>query len=137
METVQYIVYVGRTYQIEWYYKQDKTMPAYEFYCSMLESDKARFMVLVQHLANAARGTFLPKKHYNIEDSKYGIYAFKPHAKRFLNFMTSESKIIITNGFQKQSQKIREKERSEIRKSILYKQDYELRIKRGDYYKTK
>ncbi len=137
METVPYVICVGRTSQVEWYYKQDKTMPAYEFYRSLTKSDKARFMVLVQHLANAQRGTFLPKKNYNIEDSKHGIYAFKPHAERFLNFMTSGSKIIITNGFQKQSQKIREKERSEIERSIRSKQDYELRIKRGDYYETK
>lgn len=134
---IHYVVYKGSTYQVEWYCKQDKTMPAYEFYKSLTESDKARFMVLVQHLANAQRGTFLPKKHYNLEDSKHGVYAFKPHRDRFLNFMTSGSKIIVTNGFQKQSQKLRVKERSEIEKSIKYKEDYELRVKRGDYYEEK
>lgn len=109
-------------------------MPGYEFYQVLSEKDKARFMVLVQHLANAQRGTFLSKVHYNIEDAKHGIYAFKPHAQRFLNFMTVGSKIIVTNGFHKQSQKVRQKEREEIHKAIRCKNDYEMRIKRGDYY---
>ena len=136
MTTVHYIIYAGRTYQVEWYFKEDKTMPGYEFYQDLPEQDKARFMVLVQHLADAQRGTFLPKKHYNIEDTKHGIYAFKPHAERFLNFMTSGGKIIVTNGFRKQSQKLRRKEQGEVETAIHLKNDYEKRKKRGDYYEN-
>ena len=112
-------------------------MPGYEFYLTLSGKDKARFMVLVQHLANAQRGTFLPKIHYNIEDAEHGIYAFKPNAERFLNFMTSGSKIIVTNGFHKQSQKVRQKEREEVRRAIRYKSDYETRVKRGEYYEKR
>ena len=134
MTTIHYIIYTGRTYQVEWYFRDDKTMPGYEFFQALSDQDKARFIVLAQHLANAQRGTFLPKKHYNIEDTKHGIYAFKPHAERFLNFMTSGGKIIVTNGFHKRSQKLRQKEREEVEKAIRFKNDYENRIKRGDYY---
>lgn len=48
--------------------------------------------------------------------------------------MTDGSKIIVTNGFHKQSQKVRQKEREEIHKAIRCKNDYEIRTKRGDYY---
>ena len=129
-----HVIYAGRTYEVQWYYDRDGDMPGYEFYQTLSENDKARFMVLVQHLANSQRGTFLPKIHYNIEDSEHGIYAIKAHAERFLNFMTSGSKVIVMNGFSKQSQKVRQKEREEVHKAIRLKNDYELRIKRGEYY---
>ncbi len=131
---IPYVIYEGRTYCVEWYFKQDGTMPGLEFYHTLSESDKGRFIVLAQHLANADRGTFLPKTHYNLEDAEHGIYAFKPHSQRFLNFMAVGRKIIVTNGFHKQSQKVRQKEREDIKKSISHKNDYEIRVKRGEYY---
>jgi len=134
MQTTSYVISVGSTYQVEWYCREDGTMPAYEFYQDLTEKEKARFIVLVQHLANVKRGTFLPKKHYNIEDAAHGIYAIKPHAERFLNFMTFGNKIIVTNGFHKQSQKVRQKEKEEVQKAIRYKRNYEDRVERGGYY---
>ena len=135
--SLSHIVFIGRTYQVEWYYKEDGSMPGYEFYLGLREIDKARFMVLVEHLAEASRGTFLPKTHYNIEDAEHGIYAFKIHAQRFLNFMTQGKKFIVTNGFYKQSQKLRRKEREEVHKAIRCKKEYEMRVKRGDYYEAR
>ena len=129
-----YIIYIGKTYQVEWYFEKDGSMPGYEYYRTLSEDTKARFIVLVQHLANAQRGTFLPKTHYNIEDAAYGIYAFKPHSERLLNFMAVGRKIIVTNGFHKQSQRPRDVDKKKIEKAVRIKQDYEFRMKKGAYY---
>lgn len=131
---VPHVIYRGKTFQIEWYYTSNGEMPGYEFYQTLTEHDKARFQVLAQHLADSSKGTFLPKTHYNIEDAKHGIYAFKPHANRLLNFMAAGGKIIVTNGFHKQSQKPRGVDQEKIRKAIRFKTDYNIRVNRGDYY---
>ena len=131
---IPYIIYRGKSLRVEWYYSHTGEMPGYEFYQTLSEQDKARFLVLVQHLADSHRGTFLPKTHFNIEDAKHGIYAFKPHAGRLLNFMAVGGKIIITNGFNKQSQKPRGVDQEKIQRAIRLKTDYEIRVKRGTYY---
>jgi hypothetical protein len=60
-----------------------------------------------------------------------GIYAFKPQPDRFLCFFFKDKKIIVTNAFEKKQDKLptQEKERA-----LRYKSDYELRVKKRNYY---
>jgi phage-related protein len=59
------------------------------------------------------------------------VYAFKPSPDRFLCFFFTGSKIIITNAYEKKTQKmpVREKERA-----LKYREDYIKRVKGGNYY---
>jgi len=59
------------------------------------------------------------------------IYAFKPSPDRFLCFFFTGSKIIVTNAFEKKTDKlpIKEKERA-----LKYKADYIKRVKGDIYY---
>lgn len=59
------------------------------------------------------------------------IYAFKPQPHRFLCFFYTGHKIIVTNAFHKKSDKLPPNEKERALKS---KDDYEMRIKRGNYY---
>ncbi|MFC1523010.1 hypothetical protein ACFL6Y_11435 [Elusimicrobiota bacterium] len=129
-----YTIYRGRSFTAEWYYAENGKMPAYEFYKQMDAVLRSRFLILVQHLAEASYGTFLPKTEYNIEDRTHGIYAFKPHSARFFNFMTKGKKIIVTNAFSKHSQQLTRQDKEKLKVAIKYSQDYKARCKRGDYY---
>ena len=59
------------------------------------------------------------------------IFAFKPQPDRYLCFFFAGRKIVITNAFEKKSQKISpgEKERA-----LKAKADFEMRVKQGVYY---
>jgi len=59
------------------------------------------------------------------------IFAFKSQPERFLSFFYSGKKIVITNGFQKKSQKLPKKEKE---LALRRKTDYESRVTNGDYY---
>ena len=59
------------------------------------------------------------------------IYAFKPQPDRFLCFFYIGKKRIITNAFEKKTNKL---PLQENQKSLQYKQNYERRIANGEYY---
>lgn len=59
------------------------------------------------------------------------IYAFKPQPHRFLCFFTVGRKIIITNGFYKDEDKLPPTEK---KRALENMEDYLNRMKRGDYY---
>ena len=65
---------------------------------------------------------------YAIRDT---IYAFKPQPYRFLCFFTVGQKIVITNGFYKDEDKLPPAEK---KRALDNMQDYLNRVKRGDYY---
>lgn len=59
------------------------------------------------------------------------IYVFKPHPDRFFCFFFQGSKIIITNAYEKKSDKMPPKEYYKAYKAL---QDYIKRCKEGMYY---
>jgi len=76
-------------------------------------------------------GQIRNKEKFRNEDDK--IYAFKPKPHRFLCFFVEGRKIIITNAFTKNQQKLPSGEKS---KALKCMQDYQDRIKKGTYYGT-
>lgn len=74
-------------------------------------------------------GELLDRTKFNYEGDQ--IYAFKPHAERFLCFFMQGRKIIITNAFRKKQQKLPQKEKDI---ALKRKTDYEKRNKEGHYY---
>ncbi len=60
-----------------------------------------------------------------------GIYAFKSPPDKFLCFFFEGSKIIVTNAFQKKSDKLSPNDK---KKALRYKDDYSRRVNAGKYY---
>jgi len=131
---LDYVIYKGPTYIVEWYYMQDGKMPAYEYFQDMEEKDQDRFLYMVKYFADSSKGTKLPATMYRIEDSTEKIYAFKPRTERLFNFMYKGGKVIITNAYRKHSQKMDKQDREKLKVAIKYKKDYLKRVKEGIYY---
>lgn len=62
------------------------------------------------------------------------IYAFKPSSDRFFCFFYTKSKIIVTNGFEKKSQKVPRREKD---KALRNRENYIAKIHEGIYYGKK
>src|SRR5687768_12648023 len=101
-----YVVYEGKTFDVEFYYTENWKMPAYEYYQNLSAEVQRRFLMIIEHFANAPLGTILPKAILNIEDKSEGVYAFKPFVHRFFSFFTKGRKVIILNAYQKHSQQM-------------------------------
>jgi hypothetical protein len=127
-------IYAGKHFEAEWYFTPEGDMPAYQYYQGMSAEDRARFFLIVQQFCDRRRGDFLPATIYRIEDRDNQIYAFKANAQRFFNFMTSGAKVIVTNAYPKDSQKMSKAGRSQMKVAAKYKADYLQRVSRGTYY---
>lgn len=71
---------------------------------------------------------------YRVEDRANQIYAFKPNSERFFNFMTSGARVIVTNAYPKDSQKMSKAGRAQLSVAAKYKTDYLQRVSGGTYY---
>jgi mRNA-degrading endonuclease RelE of RelBE toxin-antitoxin system len=74
-------------------------------------------------------GEIRNKEKFRNEGDK--IYAFKPQPHRVLCFFFDGNKIILTNAFKKNQQKLPKTEKD---KALRFKADYEYRVKKGGYY---
>ena len=59
------------------------------------------------------------------------IFAFKPQPDRFLCFFFEGRKLVITNAFEKKTQKL---PAGEKQKALQAKRDYQARVEQGGYY---
>ena len=130
----EYTIYQGSELTVEWYYTKDGKLPGYEYYQTMTQEEKVRFFHIVTYYADTPSGKNLPRTLLNIEDKKNKIYALKPFSRRFFCFTVIGSKLIITNGYRKSSQKMTKKDKEKLKTAITYKEDYLTRTKAGDYY---
>lgn len=130
----RYRIYSGKTFEVEFYVTRDGKVPAYDYYKELTEEEQRRFFVVVKHFADAPIGTIFPKTVYNIEDKEHGIYALKPSQQRFFNFMGTDRRLIITNGYRKHSQKMTKADKEILKTAIRFKKDYQERVKGGTYY---
>lgn len=124
---IEYIAFEGEKFTVAWYFDQRGKSISLEYLESLADQEQAKLFQLIKLIGD--RGTIVNKTKFRNEGDK--IYAFKPQPHRFLCFFFEGSKIIVTNGFHKKSDKLppNEKERA-----LKIKQDYETRVKRGDYY---
>jgi phage-related protein len=123
----EYIAYEGQEFTIEWYYDVRGKSQALEYYEALSQQEKKKLLYLFKRMGDA--GKIMDKTKFNNEGDQ--IYAFKPQPDRFLCFFFEGKKIVVTNGFCKKKQKLPSNEKDTASKS---KKDYELRVKRGDYY---
>jgi len=127
MKNKEFIAYEGEEFTIEWYFSPLGKSNALEYYNDLTEPQKEKLFHLFQRMGDT--GSITNKEKFNYEGDH--IFAFKPVPDRFLCFFFEGSRIIVTNAFQKKTQKLppREKERA-----LKAKDDYAKRYKEGTYY---
>jgi hypothetical protein len=123
----EYIAYQGQEYTVEWYFNANDKSPAFNYYVQLTPPERMALLRLIKRMGDA--GEIKDTTKFNFEGDK--IYAFKPKPDRFLCFFFEGNKIILTNAFRKKQPKLPAKEKD---KALSYKKDYEMRIRRGEYY---
>lgn len=121
------IAYAGEALSIEWYYDKRGKSQAWEYYMALPLAERISILRLLKRMGDA--GEIKDTTKFNYEGNQ--IYAFKPRPDRFLCFFFSGRKLVITNAFRKQQQKLPENEKT---RALKYKEDYAIRIKTGEYY---
>ena len=123
----EYILFQGDQYTIEWYYGSSGKSQALTYFNRLDRRQKIKLIKLVEIMGTI--GVIRNKQQFNYEGN--GIYAFKPQPNRFLCFFYFGKKIIVTNAFQKKTQKLPKGERE---RALRAKADYEQRVERRCYY---
>ena len=123
----KHIAFEGQKFRIEWYVDSSGESEALKYSEEMSKSHKAKLAQLFKVMGDF--GQIRNKTKFRNEGDK--IYAFKPQPYRFLCFFAIGQKIIITNGFYKDEDKLPPAEK---KRALENMQDYLNRIKRGDYY---
>ena len=123
----EYFLYEGSEFTIEWYYAPNGRSQAHSYFNALSDQQQDRFLSLVRAMGSV--GKIFNRQKFTYEGD--GIYAFKPQPQRFLCFFFTGKKIIVTNGFHKQTQKLPVEVRA---RALRAKQDYERRMKEGSYY---
>jgi phage-related protein len=121
------IAYRGSEYTIEWYFNEKEKSQAFEYYSTLTSVERRKVLMLFKRMGDFGKISDTTK--FRNEGDK--IYAFKPQPHRFLSFFIKGKTIIVTNAFQKKSNKLppNEKERA-----IDFRIDYLSRTEKGTYY---
>jgi phage-related protein len=127
MNSADAVIYRGSAFTIEWFFDARGTSPAREYYEMLSVGRRAKFLRLVRLMGEIGR-IFDSAKFRNEGDQ---IFAFKPQPDRFLCFFFTGRKIIVTNAFEKKSQKMPHGEKD---RAMRAKRDFEERTKKGLYY---
>lgn len=121
------ILYRGSALTVEWYFDEHGHSKAFDYYESLPLERRVRFLKLVKLMGEIGK-IFDQTKFRNEGDQ---IYAFKPQPDRFLCFFFTGRKLVITNAFEKKSQKLSPNEKE---RALKAKGDFEIRIRQGTYY---
>ncbi len=109
------------------FYKSVVYITPYQQFLDLTDDRKRKVMSLFRLMATHAKIHDETKFRYEGDN----IYAFKPQPDRYLCFFFKGKKIIVTNAFEKRTQKMREQEKDRALKAY---NDYEMRIAQGMYY---
>lgn len=123
----QHIAFSGQKFCIEWFVDRNGESQALKCTEEMPKSHRAKLAQLFKVMGDLGQIRNATKFRY--EGDK--IYAFKPQPYRFLCFFTVGQKIIITNGFYKDEDKL---PATEKKRALENREDYLNRVKSGDYY---
>jgi phage-related protein len=127
MSKKDYIAYKGPEFTIEWYYDSNDKSQAEEYLMNLDALMQQKVFYLFKRLGDF--GKISDKTKFRNEGDQ--IFAFKPKTDRFLSFFVKGKKIIVTNAFQKKSNKL---PKDEKRKALECRKDYLKRVKEGSYY---
>ena len=96
------LIYKGDFFTIEWFYDEKGYSQPYEYFLNVSDVQKRKFLMLVKKMGDT--GKIFDKTKFRNKDDK--IYAFKPQPDRYLCFFRIGKKIIVTNAFQKKTDKL-------------------------------
>ena len=123
----KFIAHKGSKLTIEWYFDQRGKSNVLEYFNMLPLERKKKFIHLLFLLGDL--GKIFNKEKFRYEGDQ--IYAIKIFPDRFLCFFFKDSKIIITNAYEKKFTKMPKNEKI---KALKAKKDYEIRHKEGIYY---
>lgn len=123
----EYIAFEGKEFTIEWYFDNRSKSIALDYFESLDDEEQAKLLGLFELMGNV--GEIKNKTKFRNEGDK--VYAFKPKPHRFLCFFFTGQKIIVTNAFHKKADKLPSNEKD---RALKIKNNYETRVKRGNYY---
>ncbi|MBA4697715.1 MAG: type II toxin-antitoxin system RelE/ParE family toxin [Legionella sp.] len=127
IQAKEYVAFQGKRFVIEWYFDERGRSPSADYFELLNEDEQIKTLGLFELMGNL--GEIRNQTKFNTEGDK--IYAFKPQPHRFLCFFFSGGKIVVTNAFHKKTNKLPVGEK---KRALSYKEDYEIRVKRGNYY---
>ena len=113
------LIHAGKKLQVEFYCKRNGEMPAKKYLESLPDNTQAKLLALARWISDD--GQIHDKEKFRIVNKRARIFEFKPYKYRFFSFFIEKGKLIITNGYKKESQKVSKKDLSI---AIKYKQDY-------------
>jgi phage-related protein len=127
MKKNKFIAYEGDNFTIEWYFDKNDKSAALEYYNELPSGQQSKLKNLFFIFANT--GKIRNEEKFRYEGDQ--IYAFKPTPDRFLCFFYQGGKVIVTNAYEKKTDRmpVREKDRA-----LKAKADYIKRCKEENYY---
>lgn len=126
----KFIAYSGDYFTIEWYFDGRERCHALDYFEDLTEGRKDKLFYLFRQFGDMGK-IYSPEK-FRYEGDK--IYAFKPAPDRFLCFFFEGSKIVVTNAYEKKTDKMPPREKQKALKAMA---DYIERCKKGTYYDKK
>ncbi len=123
----KFIAYQGDELTIEWYFDAQGKSASLQYYRKLSSENKKKLIHLFYVLGDI--GKIFNKEKFRYEGNK--IYAIKSSPNRFLCFFYDGAKIIITNAYEKKSQKMLLREKQ---KAVKARIEYIKRCKKDDYY---
>lgn len=123
------IAYQGPCFTIEWFYNEQRQSEVLNYFNKLPVERQRKLMVLLKRMGDV--GKIFDTTKFRHEGNQ--IYAFKPQPDRFLCFFVRGRKIIITNAFEKKTNKLPKCEKQKV---LNYRTNFEQRIKKGTYYEN-
>ena len=103
----KFIAFKGKKFTIEWYYNPKKESEALDYFEELTPDRQKKLAHLLYVMGEM--GQIRNEEKFTNEDDQ--IYAFKPQPDRFLCFFFAGGKIIITNAYEKKTQKMPPREK--------------------------
>ncbi len=125
----KHIAYEGQVFTIEWYVNDAGKSDALDYYQELDAERQIKLTKLLIWMGDL--GSLRNKEKFRYEGN--GIYVFKPQPDRFFCFFFKGGKIIITNAYEKKSDKMSKKD---FDKAQHAQQDYIKREKEEKYYEN-
>jgi len=126
----QFIAYQGEQFTLEWYFDARGKSKSFEYFQELSFEQQKKVLYLFKLIGDT--GKIFNEEKFRYEGNQ--IFAIKPSSDRFLCFFFEGAKIIITNAYEKKSQKMPPLEKE---KALKAKLDYIERYNKGVYYASK
>lgn len=123
----RFLAYEGEVFDIEWYFDSRGKSAVLDYYKDLSVNQREKLLYLFYMLADI--GKIKNQEKFRYEGNQ--IYAFKLAPDRFLCFFCKGAKVIVTNAYEKKTDKMPPREKQ---KALNAQEDYIKRCTRKNYY---